>query len=139
MHALWALAPLLAFALFAYGMLFAVGLVRIPWPPLITNQRLRRELAAAQRASRIAREELQRYTAAYAAARGATAFKTETAKFKPACLDLLQLTAPITRQQVKNRFAELAKKFHPDMKGGNAATFIRIKTARDEAFKLCKE
>ncbi len=109
------------------------------WPPLITNGRLRAELEQERRASRIAREELNRFQAAYQSTRGAAAFEKETAQYKAPCLDLLKLEAPITKQVVNKRFAELAKKFHPDMMGGNSATFIRIKAARDEALKLCRE
>lgn len=53
----------------------------------------------------------------------------------PACLVTLGLEPPVTGDQVKRRFRELAKVHHPDA-GGEAAEFTRIQAAYSEAMQL---
>ncbi len=55
----------------------------------------------------------------------------------PQCLNDLEFSTYPTEQELKTRYRELAKKYHPD-KGGNAKDFEKISKAYNEALKIIK-
>lgn len=52
------------------------------------------------------------------------------------CFEVLGLKPGANKEQILNRFRDMAKKCHPD-KGGNTAEFVRITKAKDEALRSC--
>ena len=55
----------------------------------------------------------------------------------PCCLSILEFSTQPTEQELKTRYRELVKKYHPD-KGGDAEKFEEISKAYNDALKLIK-
>jgi len=55
-----------------------------------------------------------------------------------AALDVLELSAPVSAEDVKARYIELVKRFHPDANGGDKAAEERLKSI-NEAYTTLKE
>jgi hypothetical protein len=53
----------------------------------------------------------------------------------PPWCEVLGLSPAATKGEIKRRFRELAKKHHPDVEGGDAKQFVRVKKAYDDAMK----
>ena len=49
--------------------------------------------------------------------------------------EVLGLSPAATRADIKRRFRELAKRHHPDVEGGDAKLFVRVKKAYDDAME----
>jgi hypothetical protein len=54
---------------------------------------------------------------------------------RPPWCEVLGLSPAATKGQIKRRFRELAKQHHPDVEGGDAKLFVRVKQAYDDAMK----
>ena len=52
-------------------------------------------------------------------------------------LDVLELSAPVTAEDVKTRYIELVKRFHPDANGGDKTAEERLKSV-NEAYTTLK-
>lgn len=55
----------------------------------------------------------------------------------PCCFSILEFSTQPTEQELKTRYRELVKKYHPD-KGGDAEKFEEISKAYNDALKLIK-
>ena len=53
-------------------------------------------------------------------------------------LDALELSAPVTAEDVKTRYIELVKRFHPDANGGDKTAEERLKSI-NEAYTTLKK
>jgi DnaJ domain len=49
--------------------------------------------------------------------------------------EVLGLSPAATKDEIKRRYRELAKRHHPDREGGNVKLFVRVKSAYDDAMK----
>jgi hypothetical protein len=56
----------------------------------------------------------------------------------PACLTLLGLSFPCTIAQVRAAYREMVKQAHPD-RGGSHEQFIALRSAYEEALRLCRD
>jgi curved DNA-binding protein CbpA len=57
----------------------------------------------------------------------------------PDCLRIMGFAdVPETKDQLKARYKELARKTHPD-RGGNPADFVRVRKAYEDTIKLIKQ
>jgi DnaJ-domain-containing protein 1 len=52
-------------------------------------------------------------------------------------LAVLELTAPVTMQEIRNRYRELVKKLHPDANGGDKSAEERLKVV-NQAYSSLK-
>jgi DnaJ domain len=53
----------------------------------------------------------------------------------PPWYEVLGLSPAATKDEIKRRYRELAKRHHPDRDGGDAKLFVRLKEAHDDAMK----
>ena len=53
-------------------------------------------------------------------------------------LAVLELTAPVTMEEVRTRYRSLVKKLHPDANGGNKAAEERLKVV-NQAYSVLKK
>jgi curved DNA-binding protein CbpA len=57
----------------------------------------------------------------------------------PACLRIMGFTElPETKDQLRARYKQLARKAHPD-RGGNPADFVRVRKAYEDTIKLIEQ